>query len=108
MDSLNLFAVMAFVAFALALLVMFEWDFRCKWKRMYQTIRVVDMYIQHHIYLNPFLEKYGDVVVVTGKMLNRYGVPYIQYRVIGNHSYNESCPLKYFIEVLGFEPYKDE
>ncbi|MBQ8889810.1 MAG: hypothetical protein IJY59_10065 [Bacteroidaceae bacterium] len=75
------------------------------WRHQLETIEIGARYIRVYDSEDPFDEKYGAVVVIEDKQVNKYGEPYVKYRLKGSMFDGTSVSLRTFIEVYKYVPY---
>ena len=75
------------------------------WRHQLETIEIGAKYIRVNDGEDPFDEKYGAVVVIEDKQVNKHGKPYVKYRLKGSMFDGTSVSLRTFIEVYKYIPY---
>lgn len=82
-----------------------EWRNRKKWKKIYDSVQIGDKYIRLLREDDPFSQQWGEMIIITGKAMNKNGVPYVKYL----RGYFESSDrLSYLMETLHYEPYNNQ
>lgn len=80
-----------------------------EWKKLYESIKVGDIYIEDYRKADPFQYNWGDKVEILDKAVGRNGEFYVKYIILDDpFDTKRSCSLDVFFNALGFEPYNNQ
>lgn len=85
-----------------------KWREKSKWNRLYKSIQIGDRFIQEHQHDDPYLQRWGGIVFILGKMKNKDGVPYVLYSEQMTEAMALSSPLELFIKERHYIPYNNQ
>lgn len=77
---------------------------RCK--KLYDSVKVGDKYIENFRPSNPYGQKWGDIITIIDKRMNEDGIPYVKY--LERRRFERSESLIYLLEYLHYEPYNNQ
>lgn len=77
---------------------------RCK--KLYDSVKIGDKYIENLRPSNPYGQKWGDIITIIDKRMNEDGIPYVKY--LERERFERSESLIYLIEYLHYEPYNNQ
>jgi hypothetical protein len=109
MDKFKTILIFAYLVVAITLTcgtpALIEWRKRKKWKKMYDSVQIGDKYIRLLREGDPFAQQWGEMIIITGKAMNKNGVPYVKYL---RGCLESSDRLSYLMETLHYEPYNNQ